>query len=209
MSSTAFADITASEKGGNTKVEDHQPDVIESNHILPARRVIEGEEQTTSNMPEDAETTAASEELRHTSISDKHMPETLAGKSLVDVEVTSEDKDMKDAAKISTPEADTADLQDEEMRERVGSPKKKRGRDQDDDAKDLEDSPASASGSAEGAIVNGSRTERLAPEKKRPRDTSDDHSKLVGEDIKVGTHPILPVFPVLLNYSVGHSEYGL
>jgi hypothetical protein len=191
MSSTASADIASLEKGENTKVQDHQPDATESNHSLPARRVNEGEEKTISNMPEDAATTAASEELRHTSISDKPMPEILTGKSLVDVDVTSDDKDMKDAAKDSTPEADTTDPQDEEMRERVGSPKKKRGRDQDDDAKDLEDSPASASGSAaEGAIVNGSRTERLGPEKKRHRDTSDDYTKLAGEEVKVVNHPI-------------------
>jgi hypothetical protein len=64
------------------------------------------------------------------------------------------------------------------MIERLSSPKKKRGRDQDEEARDLEDNnPDEPGSSADGSIVNGSRTTRLGPEKKRPRDTSEDPSK--------------------------------
>ncbi|EPE33072.1 PH [Glarea lozoyensis ATCC 20868] len=186
MSSTASAYIASRESGGKNTTDDQHSDVIEPNHSLPARRVIEGEENTTTTMPEDAATTAASEELRHTTISDTRVPESRNEQFSANVEVESEDKDMKETGKESTPEAETADLRDEDMRDRIASPKKKRGRDQDDDSKDLEDSPTSASGSAaDGGVVNGSRTERLGPEKKRPRDTSEDYTNVGEEEIKV------------------------
>ena len=91
---------------------------------------------------------------------------------------------MDENAKSSTPEpVEPTDAQDEEMRERLSSPKKKRGRDQDQVDDNGEDPTSSADGS-----VNGNRTTRSEPEKKRrPRDTSEDFTKTADmvEDAKV------------------------
>lgn len=192
MSPTTSADIAPFATGGQKEeVAIHEADVIESNHHLPARTMAQGgDRRVQQDVPaEDAATTAASEELKHTTISDKVL---LVSKSseesaAVESEATGEDKDMSETIKDITPEADPTDVQDEDMRERISSPKKKRGRDQDEDTKDLEESSAEAPGSADGCAPNGSsRTTRDGPEKKRPRDTSEDYTKAAGEEeIKV------------------------
>jgi hypothetical protein len=75
------------------------------------------------------------------------------------------------------------------MKERVSSPKKKRGREQDDEARDLEaaGSIEEAGSSPNGNAVNGGRTTRMAPEKKRHRDASVDTAIApdTGTDVKV------------------------
>jgi len=130
----------------------------------------------THTQKEDPATVAASEELKHTTISDKAT--TIAPAPSVPTAILAELEDQHDKLmeeKATTPDPEPTDAQDEEMRERLSSPKKKRGRDQDDDIKELEDDRGDEPGSsADGSVVNGGRTMRLGPEKKRPRDGSED-----------------------------------
>ncbi|KUJ16783.1 uncharacterized protein LY89DRAFT_684829 [Mollisia scopiformis] len=180
MASTAGADAKSSQTSNHEDKMNHELDVTEStNHDLPARTMAEDERpgQTRDAQRDDPATVAASEELKHTTISDKIA--TVSRVQPLDVQqTTGEDKEMGDSGRASTPDTDPTDAQDEEMKERLASPKKKRGRDQEDDSKDLEDDAADEPGSsADGSVVNGSRTTRLEPEKKRPRDTSEDTTK--------------------------------
>lgn len=173
MSSSAAADAVSPEKADQSPVI-HASDVMESNHDLPARTMAEEEtKEQTQPEKDDPATTAAREELRHTSISDRITPTSRVKPPNAEAEPESEDKQMKERA--STPDAEPSDAQDEEMRERLSSPKKKRGRDQDDDTRELDDGDADKQGSAaDGSVLNGNRTIRSGPEKKRPRDTSED-----------------------------------
>jgi hypothetical protein len=176
MPPVATADIPPSKESDFNKGEvmKDQSDALDSNHDLPARTIREDQHEQPQPPKDDPATVAASEELKHTSISDKVACETEADLGSADVEAAGEDKDMK----ASTPDGNLTDAQDEEMRERLSSPKKKRGRDQDEDedkkdsSDDRGDDPTS---SADGSVVNGNRTTRSEPEKKRrPRDTSQD-----------------------------------
>lgn len=151
---------------------------MESNHDLPARTMALAEDERHEHgdaHKDDPATMAASEELKHTTISDN-----TATKSRVlepAVEPAGEDKVMEETPKAGTPDLEPSEAQDEEMRERLSSPKKKRGRDQDedDDTKNIGDDNVDEPGSsADGSVVNGSRTMRSEPEKKRPRDTSEE-----------------------------------
>ncbi|KAE8447762.1 hypothetical protein EG329_010156 [Mollisiaceae sp. DMI_Dod_QoI] len=180
MASTASADMNPLESSNHENKMNHDIDVTEStNHDLPARTLAEDERsEQTRAQKEDPATVAASEELKHTTISDKIATVSRVHPPDVQTDFAGEDKDMGDSARFSTPETDPTDAQDEEMKERLASPKKKRGRDLEDESKDLEDDGVDEPGSsADGSVVNGSRTTRLEPEKKRPRDTSEDTLK--------------------------------
>jgi hypothetical protein len=161
---------------------------MDANHDLPARTLREDhdheeephEQTDTQSLKEDPATMAASEELKHTTISDNFVSLPRAEFAGADNEKAEEDKEMgNNNAKPSTPDLDTTDAQDEEMRERLSSPKKKRGRDQDEDTEDPgEENGEDPTSSADGSVVNGNRTTRSEPEKKRrPRDTSEDFTK--------------------------------
>ena len=176
MSSSAAADLLPSDNIHKTEELNHQSDVMESNHDLPARSMTDEERRQIQK--EDPATMAASEELKHTSISDKITTQSHAQSKSTKTELAGEDKEMGETEKASTPEPEHTDTQDEEMIERLSSPKKKRGRDQDEETRDLEgDNPDEPGSSADGSFVNGNRTTRLGPEKKRPRDTSEDPAK--------------------------------
>jgi hypothetical protein len=176
MSSSAAADLLPSDNNQKTGEVNHQSDVMESNHDLPARLMTDEERRQIQK--EDPATMAASEELKHTTISDKITKESRTESNSNETEPTGEDKEMGETEKASTPEPEHTDAQDEEMIERLSSPKKKRGRDQDEETRDLEDdNPNEPGSSADSSIVNGNRTTRLGPEKKRPRDTSEDPAK--------------------------------
>lgn len=150
------------------KSANSKSDMIEENHNSPApTSTTEGEND--NSQKDDAATMAASEELKHTSISDK-LP--------LPTETQAEDKNMSGTDKETTPEAESIDAQDEEMRDRVSSPKKKRGRDQDDDTNQAEDDSGRNDGITSEGSLNGSRTMRSGPEKKRPRDTSQEPSRI-------------------------------
>ncbi|KAH7313120.1 hypothetical protein BKA65DRAFT_467537 [Rhexocercosporidium sp. MPI-PUGE-AT-0058] len=167
---------SSSNSNGNSK---SNPDVMESNHDLPARTMAMAEDERHEHgdaHKDDPATMAASEELKHTTISDK-----TSTKSRVQgpaSEPTGEDKVMEETPKAGTPDLEPTEVQDEEMRERLSSPKKKRGRDQDDDTRDFgEDNVDEPGSSADGSVINGGRTTRSEPEKKRPRDTSEELPK--------------------------------
>jgi hypothetical protein len=208
MSSTADADAVPSTSLETPLFPTGQSadvDVAEHNHHLPARTMAEDRfDQSTSAPKEDPATMAASEELKHTTISDKVVPPSQKDQAqdVVHAESAGEDKDMKEIVKESTPEANLTDAQDEEMRERIYSPKKKRGRDQDEDTKELDESTLDEPGSsADGSVINGSRTMRSGPEKKRPRDTSEDYTKATEQaaDVKVGSSLCFPNDPTSTN----------
>jgi hypothetical protein len=189
MSSSAAADAVAPEKPDQLPVNyESEPDVMESNHDLPARTMAEEDKNEQAHTEkDDPATTAAREELKHTSISDRISPSRV---ELVNTEAEPEGEDKQMKERASTPEAEPSDAHDEEMREKLSSPKKKRGRDQDDDTRELDDGNGDEQGStADGSVLNGNRTIRSGPEKKRPRDTSEDEGlsksaeKAVGEKV--------------------------
>ena len=158
-------------------LEDHNNN---SSYSSPTQTMTKDKiEETPTAQKEDPATVAASEELKHTSISDrgtgsiKETPpetESVVSRSEVSVQETAK-------AKATTPDPPPFDAHDEEMRERLSSPKKKRGRDQDEDLKDLAGANGAAQdSSAEGSVANGGRPVRLEPQKKRPRDGSEDRT---------------------------------
>ncbi|KAF7915405.1 hypothetical protein BELL_0296g00100 [Botrytis elliptica] len=159
------------------KSANSKSDMVEENDNSPApTSATEGENDNLQK--DDAATMAASEELKHTSISDKLPLPTETPSQIPQSETQTEDKDMSSTDKETTPEAESIDAQDEEMRDRVSSPKKKRGRDQDDDTNQAEDDSARNNGITSEGSLNGSRTMRSGPEKKRPRDTSQEPSRI-------------------------------
>lgn len=153
------------------KTNSGDPESKESNHNLPARTVAIAEDERPEQTKEDPATMAASEELKHTTLSDKIA---TGGRVQEGETAVGEDKVMEETLMASTPEPE--DAHDEDMRERITSPKKKRGRDQDEDAKNVEDDTEEPGSSADGSVVGG-RTSRSEPEKKRPRDNSEEASK--------------------------------
>jgi hypothetical protein len=175
MSSTAAADAVPPENPDQLPMNS-ESDVMESNHDLPARTMAQEDKEQKHTEKDDPATMAASEELKHTSISDKIATTTRVEAPSTEAEAEGEDKQMGE--RVGTPDAEPSEAQDEEMRERLSSPKKKRGRDQDDDTKELDSgNPDEAGSSADGSGLNGNRTIRSEPEKKRPRDTSEELSK--------------------------------
>lgn len=163
-----------------------------SDQHLPAPTMPENHlDNSTTATKDDPATVAASEELKHTTISDKVVPKVqeVQAEDAAQSEPAGEDREMVEPVKEHTPEADPADALDEKMRDRISSPKKKRGRDQDDDTKESDEGNVAEPGSsADPSVLNGSRTTRSAPEKKRPRDTSEEYPKAAEEvvDAKVG-----------------------
>lgn len=122
---------------------------------------------------DDPATTAASENLKHASISDNGPLETNALSRPILVEPTSNIEDLH-PPKSMTPERSYA--HDDEMIESISSPKKKRGREYEDAREAEEDEKEGRERiPSNGSAVNG-RTTRLAPEKKRYRDASEDSS---------------------------------
>ncbi|KAK2630505.1 hypothetical protein QTJ16_001325 [Diplocarpon rosae] len=167
---------------------DHTSDATEPNHESPARtvRIAENEQPVQSaTHKEDPATIAASEELKHTTISDKatvpRVPESA-------VQPAGGGEAVAEMATASPPELEPTEARYEKMKDRLSSPKKKRGRDQVEDAKELgDDNVDEAGSSADGSLVNGSRTTRSGPEKKRHRDTSEELPKAA--EIATGEAP--------------------
>lgn len=172
--SPAAAAETAPMEPSSTRADEHSSD-MESNtfqgQMTASKRSYDSDDK------EDAATQAASENLKHTTISDKDPEEDTDVSGMIDSDLPVQEEHGKGSTKRLTPEPkEPSDAQDEEMKERVSSPKKKRGREQDDEARDLE-----AAGSSEepgitsnGSAINGGRTIGSAPVKKRHRDTSAD-----------------------------------
>lgn len=108
---------------------------------------------------EDAETRAARRELKQSSISDPPPSTTASGHDTA--------AGGKAEGRHATPAGDTSDTQNEDLRERVSSPKKKRAHDQLDGDMEAEDNDATSVASTDSAK---DRASRLEPEKKRHRD---------------------------------------
>lgn len=174
MSSIAATNSSSLESPEQMKPVNHEREMETTNHDLPARTLLEqaDEEHHDHLEREDPATMAASEELKHTTISDKVLNTTAYDPTVKRPGNVVEDKDMEEPAKASTPEPETHDTHEEELRERLSSPKKKRGRDTDDDTRDVESIADNETGSSVDGAANGRRTIRSEPEKKRPRDTS-------------------------------------
>ncbi|KAL2261121.1 hypothetical protein VTK26DRAFT_4684 [Humicola hyalothermophila] len=121
---------------------------------------------------EDAETTAARRELKHTSISEK------AGQDAVQLSQDEKNVSDDDAPKGKTtgsritPDINLKAAKHEVPTEQVSSPKKKRAHDELEENKDVAEAPLEAAGSDKLASTGAveSRTQRSEPEKKRPRD---------------------------------------
>ena len=196
MSSISAEDSSPPSSPKNSKSVNNKLEITEANHYLPAG-TSEDTKEGSRQHPEkdDPATMAASEELKHTTISDNVLP----GQGSASVGDAKADKDMKGTAKAQTPEMEASNVRDEEMREQVSSPKKKRGRDNDDDAKE------SFTGSETLSVVNG-RTARLEPEKKRPRDTSVESTKSSEKSAspKVIARCLIH-YSTAANFSIGHS----
>jgi hypothetical protein len=117
---------------------------------------------------DDPATMQARENLKHTTISDKEPLEENGGSDMTGIDP------LKPRTKMTPEPPEPSEAQDAEMRECISSPKKKRGRElEDDEARELEttDSREEAAASPNDKL-NGGRTTRLAPEKKRHRDIS-------------------------------------
>jgi len=90
--------------------------------------------------------------------------------------------------RLTTPETQVDDMQDEEMKERISSPKKKRGRDQDEDVQEAADEKAEEG--SDGSAANGRRLTTSEPEKKRrPRDMSEDYTKAIEKSAEAKEPP--------------------
>lgn len=186
MSPPAAAE-SATMEPSSTRADEHSSDMESS--ILQEQKTA-SKRSYDSDDKEDAATQAASENLKHTTISDKDPEEDTDVSGMIETDLPTQDKLDVGTVKRMTPEPkEPSDAQDEEMKERVSSPKKKRGREQDDEARDLE-----AAGSSEesgitsnGSAINGGRTTSSAPVKKRHRDTSVDTVSVAdsGSDAKV------------------------
>ncbi|QSZ35714.1 hypothetical protein DSL72_006836 [Monilinia vaccinii-corymbosi] len=166
---------TSTSKSASFELQHHSRSV--NRNLTALKTTADGENM--DNIPrDDPATMAASEELKHTTISDNlPLPTTETNSNVPETEAHPDEKEMFNTDKDATPEADPTDAHDEEMRDRISSPKKKRGRDQDDDTNPLEDSARNNDSVSEGS-ANGSRTVRSGPEKKRPRDTSQEPSRI-------------------------------
>jgi hypothetical protein len=173
MSSTAPADTVPT--GSHTKAADQHSSEMASPEVMEQPRSRNPGYDNDDN--EDPATQAASENLKHASISEKEPPESLETSNTMEGDSTAPEQNEGETTRPITPEAaEPSDAQDEEMKERISSPKKKRGREQDDEIRDPEaaGNVEEVGASPNGTAVNGRRTTRLAPEKKRHRDASVD-----------------------------------
>lgn len=153
---------------------------VESSSSLPRSEGAAKETTMTSQKQthdssdkEDGTTTPPTKTLKQTTISDKQDIDTSGSREGEEADLPTDTETGTILATTKTSK--TADVDDEDMREQIASPKKKRGREIDDDAgQDVGEEVLSEeeSTSTNTSVVNGGRTTRSAPEKKRPRDTS-------------------------------------
>ncbi|KAI1381811.1 hypothetical protein F4677DRAFT_5152 [Hypoxylon crocopeplum] len=127
---------------------------------------------------EDPDTAAARKELRETVISDKpNLPTSItsttstmstAHASTAPHAIASVDKA---STKGSTPDRESIEPRNDELRDQVSSPKKKRAHDEVDEPREAPtNGDVSPIGADSGTSIR--RTDRSEPEKKRPRDVS-------------------------------------
>lgn len=187
MSLAADADIAPLKEYEPVQSAEQQVGNMTSNHASPEQVVSDETNSHNETVKEDPATSAASEELKQTTISDNAFLDSNSKSTTTGIGPI--DKDMKEAVKDNTPEPLTTDSQDEEMKERVSSPKKKRARDTYDESKELESGGANHTDLSDGS-ASGSGLEREGPEKKRPRDTSAEAAEITERATKGKVRPI-------------------
>src|SRR3954463_4218618 len=110
MSSIADTDRAPLASTVQTKPVTNEAGSSETNHKLPARTMDEADEEARhDDQKDDAATMAASEELKHTTISDRIHISTEKDLVAAPSEHVAEDKEMEEPSKAHTPEPDTSD----------------------------------------------------------------------------------------------------
>jgi len=126
---------------------------------------LDSEPANTQPAKEDAQTTAARRELKQTTISD-------GGNKAEQPSQDSSEPSEDEAERTKTPESKTKESPQDDLRELVSSPKKKRAHDQLDEHRDDVEQSSAANASTDKAT--GSATvgiaDRSEPQKKRARD---------------------------------------
>ncbi|KAI9736052.1 MAG: hypothetical protein M1818_006228 [Claussenomyces sp. TS43310] len=137
---------------------------------------------------EDGATTPPTRTLKKTTISDKEPPVMEGSAELRQPDFQIRDESPKTPPKATTPEPTKLPGSEiTKLEEQVTSPKKKRGRDLDDEVREIDDGGETGSESLNaGGAATGGRSARSGPEKKRPRDLSVEPSKSddTGSDTK-------------------------
>ncbi len=129
---------------------------------------------------DDPATTAARENLKHATISDKEPLDTteeVQDSTTKDAVGGTSDKIVTRSMKAATPEpVEPNDVPNAEMIDHIASPKKKRGREQYDETQNIEEGDK---GEGDAALSNGSTVQgrtSTGPERKRHRDASEEIS---------------------------------
>lgn len=125
---------------------------------------------------EDSATMKASEDLKHTRISDREPTEGEGSRRDTEIAKPILDRDVHAPffTKETTPDPSTrSDAEEEGMKEQISSPKKKRVRELDDETKESDgiDKVSKERVPSNGSVTSVDRSDRLEPEKKRHRDT--------------------------------------
>lgn len=142
----------------------------------PPRPAADYEQSQVVAYAEDPATQAASEDLKKSSLSDKMDP-AERGSATCEASPMEENNTVEEPPRVHTPEAAMTEEADQEMRERLASPKKKRSREQDVD-EDVQESNLASTVLAEDklanvGVTNGHRTTESEPMKKRHRDVTE------------------------------------
>lgn len=128
---------------------------------------LDSEPADTRPAQEDAETTAARRELKQTSLSD-------VGNKAAQPSQDSSEPSEDEAERAKTPESKATDAVNDDLKEQVSSPKKKRAHDQLEEHKDdaENDSVVTSSADKKNGSASLKQTDRSEPQKKRARDES-------------------------------------
>ncbi|OTB06314.1 hypothetical protein M426DRAFT_115322 [Hypoxylon sp. CI-4A] len=121
---------------------------------------------------EDPDTAAARKELKQTVISEKPNLSAMST-AKTDPAPSAATASDKQSSKASSPDRDSVERQNNDLRDRISSPKKKRARDEVDEPREASSTTngdVSPIGADAGTSLN--RSDRSEPEKKRPRDVS-------------------------------------
>lgn len=160
---------------------------------------------------EDSATMKASEDLKHTRISDKEPTDGEASKDEAGIAKPLSDKGghTSGSTKETTPERSTrSGGEDDGMMEQISSPKKKRVRELDDETKESEgvDKINKERVPSNGSATSADRSDRLEPEKKRHRDTLEGGAEAAGvaasQQVRHSNTPITALWQ-LTSYAQG------
>ncbi|KAI1394044.1 uncharacterized protein F4822DRAFT_34676 [Hypoxylon trugodes] len=123
--------------------------------------------------PEDPETAAARKELKQTVISEHHHSSSTMSTAKADPAPKAASSGDKASTKNPTSDRGSVEPQNDDLKDQVSSPKKKRARDELDESREA---PSDANGDVSPIGADG-RNDESEPEKKRPRDSSQSKAK--------------------------------